>query len=465
MSSFGQFETVALAKECISPENPSGHERRVALIPEHVKVLVESGAKVFVEQEAGVGVGYHDQEYLDAGAKIQSHQKIYGNKDLVIKFKGPSLESIPLMRPCSTLFCMAHFHSFPDRAEMLKEQQINVFAMEEVLESPKLIPDHIVLSKRFMEEIIHGQRVPYGQLHLGFLGYHENIVGGIRRAGNRRPNTLTLYQADITPEEINNCGPDNIYLYDSRIFDNQQILDHLRGKKCQLHDLAEFIDQRGDKVIEEYRQDHPPFHFGGRRIQCLHETGMAGARYGFQLFRESGGNEPATASVLGYGNVGMGAIDESYRQGVRATSILGANNTAPEKIGEFLTRSNVIINGAEQPKKLRGKNYLIKREYVGSLIKPGSVVIDLIGGSSSNRSPVEDIIECTFMDNPHFERGGVTFSSLWGWPMMGMMEESTIKYSGQIIDVLLNREKLMDGLHHLSPGVEHGLVCGPFHLN
>ena len=60
---------------------------------------------------------------------------------MIIKFKGPSLESISQMKKECTLFCMAHFHSFPDRAKMLEDSQINVIAMEEILESPKVQTD------------------------------------------------------------------------------------------------------------------------------------------------------------------------------------------------------------------------------------------------------------------------------------------------------------------------------------
>ena len=158
----------------------------------------------------------------------------------------------------------------------------------------------------------------------------------------------------------------------------------------------------------------------------------------------------------------MGAINECYDKGVRAIQILGRDQTLPQNIGEFLKNSQLIINGAEQPAKLRGVNYLIRREYIGNLIKRGSVVIDLIGGSSINRSPVEDVVECTYLPSPHFERKGVIFSALWGWPMMGMMKESAIKYSGQIVDVLLADENLLKGLGHLTPGVVRALVCGPF---
>jgi alanine dehydrogenase len=43
-----------------------------------------------------------------------------------------------------------------------------------------------------------------------------------------------------------------------------------------------------------------------------------------------------------------------------------------------------------------------------------------------------------------------------------MMRETAIRYSGQITDVLLGYEKLVDGLGELKPGVQRALVCGPY---
>ena len=47
--------------------------------------------------------------------------------------------------------------------------------------------------------------------------------------------------------------------------------------------------------------------------------------------------------------------------------------------------------------------------------------------------------------------------------MMGMMRETAIRYSEQIVDVLIGHEKLIDGLHSLKPGTRQALVCGPFY--
>ena len=460
------IKLIGLAKEVESPENPGALEKRVALVPEQVGEIVSKGITVFVEKGAGEGIGYSDEEYEELGAILQDHQDIYKNKDMVIKFKGPSLESIPWMNPGTILFCMAHFKSFPKRAELLEQKKINVIAMEEILESPKFIPDEIILSKKMVKETLLEVTIPLNELNIGFLGFGPQLIGGIRRAGNRNPDSLIIYQSNVEKEELEFKGRNAVYFYDSRILENATLIDYLKKEPCQLVDLLEFEKKRGAKAIEEYRKKHPPFQTGGRRIQCLKETGMAGARYGFRLLKEESpkkiDGEKVVATVLGYGNVGMGAIEECSRQGVRKINILGRTTTLEGKIEPFLEVSDLIINGAEQPAELRGKNYLVKSKHTGNELKEGSVVIDLVGGSEVNRSAVEEVITCTFLTNPHFKNKGVYFSSLWGWPMMGMMKESAVRYSSQIEDVLMENEKLINGLDDLSVGLRQALVCGPF---
>ena len=52
-----------------------------------------------VEHHAGEGVGFSDEEYRAAGALLQSEDSIYRNKDLLVKFKGPSVASIEKIQP------------------------------------------------------------------------------------------------------------------------------------------------------------------------------------------------------------------------------------------------------------------------------------------------------------------------------------------------------------------------------
>jgi len=462
------FKNIALVKEIESPENPGGLEKRVALTPDDVGRLTAVGINVFVEYGAGLGVDFEDKEYLKNGSVMQKADDIYIDKDMIIKFKGPSLQSISKMKKGCTLFCMAHFHSFPERAKMLEDNQINVIAMEEILESPKLETDEQILSRTGMAQALKCfiDDGAIGDLKVFIIGRNERLAGSIRRAGNRNPYSLRLLHRDIKFEEVKETGSETLYFYDSKNYnDLDRLIKKLEQSNSNVFDLYQFEIESGQGAIADYRKSHAPLEFGLRRIQCLHETGQAGARYGVELLKE---NKPeldiceAKVVVLGYGNVAQGAIHEVYDQGCKNVSILGRTHTLKGKIEYWLKDADLIINGAELEQKLRGKSYLISNDHLKNVIRKRSVVIDLVGGSESNRSAVEAVLSCTFLTNPHFIKDDITVSALWGWPMLGMMRESAIKYSSQITDVLIIKEKLIEGIGTLKPGVKRALVCGPF---
>ncbi|MFH0934894.1 MAG: alanine dehydrogenase, partial [Pseudomonadota bacterium] len=52
------------------PREIKTNENRVALTPAGAEALTEAGHKVLVETGAGLGSGFSDAQYLDAGAEI-----------------------------------------------------------------------------------------------------------------------------------------------------------------------------------------------------------------------------------------------------------------------------------------------------------------------------------------------------------------------------------------------------------
>ncbi|MEQ9308165.1 MAG: hypothetical protein RLN90_01850 [Balneolaceae bacterium] len=463
------YKTIGLAKEIESPENPGALENRVALIPKDVKKLVDFGCHVFVEFGAGSGVGFSDEEYVKAGAKLQVNTELYQNKDLIIKFKGPAMESIPLMRPGCTLFCMAHFSSFPERAKLLEASKINVIAMEYVVQSPEKLPKELLLGFLAADNCIEFdlRRAGVDMDEFNVIGYSDRMSGVIRRLMDHTPAKLALYPPDVTIKELGKLNRNSIIVFDSKIYHNHELLiEQLTKYNARHYDVHSFADEHGYEALKYYRNVNPAPKYGKRKIEALHETGRAGARYGLKLLKEVSLKKKsashATATVLGYGNVGMGAIHECYEAGVRTIHILGKAQTKKGVIETYLEKSDLIINGAEQPAHLRGINYLVTRDHTKNLIEKGSVVIDLVGGSATNRSAVENVVECTYLTDPYFEEDGILFSALWGWPMMGFMRETAIKYSGQIAEILLGEDELIKGLKNLAPGIEQALVCGKF---
>src|SRR5690349_10222592 len=85
-------------------------ENRVGMVPSGVKTLVDLGAKLWVEQDAGLGSGITNKEYQDAGAKIVANrEEIYAQADIIIKVKEPLKDEISLYRPGQTLYTYLHF--------------------------------------------------------------------------------------------------------------------------------------------------------------------------------------------------------------------------------------------------------------------------------------------------------------------------------------------------------------------
>lgn len=80
------------------PKENEQLERRVALVPEAVGLLVVNGHRVLVETNSGAAARFTDHEYAEAGAEIvYSKHEVY-NADLILKVAPPELEEIEWMR-------------------------------------------------------------------------------------------------------------------------------------------------------------------------------------------------------------------------------------------------------------------------------------------------------------------------------------------------------------------------------
>ena len=75
-------------------------ERRVSVVPESCKKLVQAGYQVAIEAGAGTQAGFADAGYRDAGAEVQPNSAaLIGAADLVLKVTVPSDAEVQAMRP------------------------------------------------------------------------------------------------------------------------------------------------------------------------------------------------------------------------------------------------------------------------------------------------------------------------------------------------------------------------------
>jgi alanine dehydrogenase len=115
------------------PKEIKDHEYRVSVTPEGVRALIHAGHEVVVEPSAGVGSGYSDEEYRQAGAKIAlSKEELFRAASLVVKVKEPQLSECPLFRPGQLLFTYLHLASSSELTKALLEAKVTAIAYETI---------------------------------------------------------------------------------------------------------------------------------------------------------------------------------------------------------------------------------------------------------------------------------------------------------------------------------------------
>ncbi|MEM9931896.1 MAG: alanine dehydrogenase, partial [Bacteroidota bacterium] len=72
------------------PKEIKNNENRVALTPGGALDLVRRGHTVYIQHTAGLGSGYSDQDYIDAGATIlPTIAEVYAKSETIVKVKEP----------------------------------------------------------------------------------------------------------------------------------------------------------------------------------------------------------------------------------------------------------------------------------------------------------------------------------------------------------------------------------------
>jgi alanine dehydrogenase len=96
------------------PRETKDNEFRVGMTPDGARQLVASGHSVIVERGAGLGSGFGDEVYVQAGARLVAVEEVWGASELVVKVKEPNAREVRRLRAGQTLF--AYLHLAPDRA-------------------------------------------------------------------------------------------------------------------------------------------------------------------------------------------------------------------------------------------------------------------------------------------------------------------------------------------------------------
>jgi alanine dehydrogenase len=115
------------------PKEIKEQEYRVALLPSGAYQLIKRGHQVVVERGAGIGAGYPDSEYQQAGATLlDSHEQVFAQADMVVKVKEPLPEEFSLLRRGQILFTYLHLAASRGLTEALMKSGVTALAYETV---------------------------------------------------------------------------------------------------------------------------------------------------------------------------------------------------------------------------------------------------------------------------------------------------------------------------------------------
>ena len=118
------------------PKEIKTEEYRVGLTPSSVHELVSHGHQVIVEHHAGMGIGFDDSVYREAGAKIaEDARAVWEKSDLIVKVKEPQVSEFAFLREGLVLFTYLHLAPDPAQAEALIKSKCIAIAYETVTDS------------------------------------------------------------------------------------------------------------------------------------------------------------------------------------------------------------------------------------------------------------------------------------------------------------------------------------------
>lgn len=118
------------------PKEIKTHEYRVGLTPGSVRELTSLGHQVMVEKDAGLGIGFSDEDYIRVGATIGNTAKdIFDFGELIIKVKEPQLKECALLKEDQILFTYLHLAPDPDQAKALMLSGASAIAYETVTDN------------------------------------------------------------------------------------------------------------------------------------------------------------------------------------------------------------------------------------------------------------------------------------------------------------------------------------------
>ncbi len=131
------------------PRERRASEYRVGLIPSGVQILCEEGHRVYVEQGAGIGSGFTDEDYRKAGATmVYSTEEAYVRADLVVKVARPTAEETTWLHANQIICGFLHLAAARrSRVQSLLDNKVTAIGYDTIQDDDGTLPVLLPISQ------------------------------------------------------------------------------------------------------------------------------------------------------------------------------------------------------------------------------------------------------------------------------------------------------------------------------
>lgn len=195
------------------PKEIKNNENRVAVTPAGVSELVKLGHTVHVQTGAGIGSGFSDNEYKEAGAHLSKDiRSTYEVAEMILKVKEPIEEEYALIKENQLLFTYFHFASYEPLTKAMIKSKAICLAYETVEKADRSLPLLIPMSEvagrmsiqegaKYLEKPLKGRGVLLGGVP-GVKPAKVLILGG-GIVGTQAAKMAAGLGANVTIMDIN----------------------------------------------------------------------------------------------------------------------------------------------------------------------------------------------------------------------------------------------------------------------
>ena len=188
-------------------------EYRVGLTPAAAKTYIQAGHRVFIQQDAGIGSGFSNQEYTQVGCTILTTiADVYRQAEMIIKVKEPLEEEFNLLKPNQILYTFLHLAAAKPLTLALLKNKVTSIAYETIKDKngrlPVLRPMSEVAGRlavqegaKYLEKSFGGRGVLLGGIP-GVEAGHVVVLGANGYAGFNATQIALGMQANVIAIDV-----------------------------------------------------------------------------------------------------------------------------------------------------------------------------------------------------------------------------------------------------------------------